>query len=95
MRGYLLCCTLTQSLLTILLGTLMEVLAGKGLRITFWLERILLPLSTMGQGREPTPSSPRTGGGLGRAQCPGRETPCPHSPVAHNGCFLPRDLFEV
>lgn len=54
-------------------------------------------LSTKGQGREPDPRPPgrgflRLGGGLGRAQCPGREAPCPHSPAAHNGCFLPRDL---
>lgn len=36
----------------------MEVLLG--LRITFWLERLSLPLSSMGQGREPA-SPPKTG----------------------------------
>lgn len=50
----------TRSLLELLLGTGREALPGKGLRITFWLERLSLPLSTMGEGREPA-SQPRTG----------------------------------
>lgn len=58
----MLCCTLTQSLLTILLGTLMEVLAEKGLRIIFWLERILLPLSTRGQAESQHPPPPGQAG---------------------------------
>lgn len=91
MRGHLLWAEFMQF-------SLMEVLVGKGLRITFWLERLSIPLSTMERGRGPTlpfvlpldrASGDGWGRGLGRARCPGREAPCPHSPVAHNGCFLP------
>lgn len=57
----------------------MEVLQGKGLGITFWLERLSLSQACPSAGG-PTSGLPETGaGGLGRAQCPGREVPCPHS----------------
>lgn len=57
-------------------------------------------LSARGKAESQPPTQPprmglpETGGGLGRAQSPGRASPCPHSPATHNGCFLPVTFLQ-